>query len=194
MLIVSAGASIVSISVAHTVDPLCYVLGEFSWLSANLTNNFPEVYFVKKDGTKTEQASRNFHDSIAIQGVLKTGPSVSYVLNSITKGTPDRLEWIIIGDKKSLKIEGESMYLSMGQQNLSISGEPAKDAPEGSKDTTWTPVEVDPVMHYGSVGEVYHALALNDLGPLVNFDEAVKRHHMVDAIFWSGEKGTRESY
>ena len=197
-LTLRAGASIVSIPLLHTLDPLCYLLGEFTWLSANLGTNIPNVRLTRKDGSKSDPVERKFHDAVSIQGVLESGASASIAYNCTTKATPDRLDWIIAGEKASLKLEGDHATIQMADNKLSIyelPSEPKKDEFYGKKTlSTWEPVEVPTMLGFGGIGEVYQAFAEGNQTPLVDFDEAVKRHHMVDAIFRSAEKGTRESY
>ena len=181
----NSGASLISIPTIHSLDPLLYLLGEFSYLTASLNTNFKTLQWAKTDGTKSEPVPRNFHDAVAIQGVLKTGPTVTFALNATAHGTPDHLEWIIAGENASLKVLADGSLIQMSETKLSIY---TAEKPE------WTPVDVPPKLGFGSVGEVYQAFAKDDPVPLVTFEEAVKRHHMVDAIFRSNAKGSRESY
>ena len=194
----SVGASIVSIPLLHTLDPLCYVLGEFTWLSTNLSTNIPNVRLTRKDGSKGDYFERKFHDAVSIHGVLDSGASASITYNCTTKATPDRIDWVIAGDKASLKIEGDHGTIQMADNKLSLYELPNEEKKTdfyGKKNlASWKEVEVPAMLGFGGVGEVYQAFAQGDTKPLVDFDEAVKRHHLVDAIFRSAEKGTRESY
>ena len=87
--------------------------------------------------------------------------------------------------------------LQMAEGKLSLYQPPGAAGDEGiygvQKAGSWTDVPIEPHMAFGGIGEVYNAFA-EGKGGIVDFDEAVKRHKMVDAIFRSGEKGTRESY
>ena len=185
-----SGANFVSIPAAHIIDPLCYLLGEFKWLSASLAIKYPTLRIVRADGSLSDPIPRTFADSISLHGILETGPIVSFSLNSTGLGNPDHLMWIIAGDKASLKIEGNSAAINIGPDTKLSLYEPLKD---GAGGMGWKDVEVKPVMAFGGVGEVYRAFAEGGEG-LVDFEEAVKRQKMVDAIFRSAEKGTRESY
>lgn len=174
----------VSIPTAHMLDPLCFLLSEFKSLNATTAITYPTVQFTKADGTKTEPAERKFVDSISVQGVLQSGATASLSISATAEATPERFEWIISGAKGSLKIEGAAAFIVMAPPTLYqyTPGEGAK----------WEEVQVEKGM-FGDIGEVYAAYAEGRKG-VVDFDEAVKRHRMVEAIYRSAEKGTRESY
>lgn len=148
--------------------------------------------WVRSDGSKSEPVPRPIHDSVSIQGVLESGTSVSFSYKTTAKATPDHLEWIICGEKASLKFEANHTMIQGSNISLSIY-EPSEES-DPEHPTEWRPVDVPPNLAWGGVGEVYKAFAENDTKPLVDFEEAVKRHHMIDALFRSDERGTRESY
>lgn len=181
----ATGASIVSIPTGHILDTLCYLLGEFKTLNATTAITFPDVQLKGADG-KSKIMKRNFMDSIAIQGILENGATTNYVFATTTDATPAKFEWIISGEKASLKFEGSSIYIAMSPPTLS-QYTPA----EGAKRET---VEIASPMAFGGIGEGYAAFAEGRKDGLVDFDDAVKRHKMVEAIYRSAEKGTRESY
>ena len=156
-----------------------------------LSNNFPDLQFTRKDGTKTEAVPRKFQDAIMVQGILESGANVSATLTMTTKATPERLEWIIAGEKATLKMEADSASVQMASLKLSMYEPPASPDGKGA----WKVVEpLTTALNPLGVGEVYQAFAENNPAPLVDFEEAVKRHRMVDAIFRSNDKGSRESY
>ena len=192
----ASGASVVSIAVAHSLDPIVYLLGEFEWLSALLTTSSPTIQFYKPDGSLTAPEPRNFADCISIQGKLDGGATVNFACNT-TEGSPDGLNWDIIGEKGTIKMDLDKSMLQMAEGKMSLYQPPGAAGDEGiygvQKAGSWTDVPIEPHVAFGGIGEVYNAFA-EGKGGIVDFDEAVKRHKMVDAIFRSGEKGTRESY
>ena len=111
------------------------------------------------------------------------------------------LSWMINGEKGSLKFEGEAPFITLSQPRLyqyTPSGEQKYEGYQqvGEK-TAWEEVEVGKPMAFGGIGELYEAFAQGGEGKgvdYVDFEEAVKRHRMVEAIRRSAEKGTRESY
>ena len=192
----TTGANFVSIPVSHVIDPFCYLLGEFKWLSASLEQKFPTVQFLKSDGTPGSPVKSNIKDALAVHGVLESGASASFAYNATTTATPDNLNWVISGEKGSLKFESDNAAIQMAATKLlmyKMPETPAAGIYEEKKPAEWVEVEVAPFIAFGGIGEVYQAVAEGRPG-LVDFEEAVKRHHMVDAIFRSAEKGTRETY
>ena len=70
---------------------------------------------------------------------------------------------------------------------------------EGLYDTpqhqaTWEEVSGVATPGFGGIGPVYEAFARGEKGTWATFEDAVVRHKMVEAIYRSAEKGTRESY
>lgn len=154
-------------------------------MNATTAITFPEVQ-QNGDNGESEMVKRNTIDSIAVQGILENGATANYSFTSTTDAAPPRSEWIIIGEKGSLKFESPSPFIWMTPPTMSryTPGEGAK----------WEQVEVASPMAFGGVGEVYAAFAEGKTDGLVDFEAAVVRHKMVDAIYRSAEKGTRESY
>ncbi len=181
------GANLVTIPTIHALDPLCYLLGEFKSFNVTTAITFPEIGFIQADGSR-ESAKRTQADCVSVQGVLESGAVASFVSTSTTEATPGRFEWIISGEKGSLKFEGPGQFIAIVPHKLyqSAAGK------EGGK---WEEVEYEKGQSgaIGGIGPVYEAFAKGSKD-LVDFDEAVKRHKMVDAIFRSATNGTRESY
>ncbi|KAK4693820.1 hypothetical protein P7C71_g3650, partial [Lecanoromycetidae sp. Uapishka_2] len=178
------GANLVSIAAGHTLDALCYLLGEFKHLNATTAVTFPEIALIGDDG-KSTMIERKFVDAIAVQGILENGATANYVSTTTTTATPTKFEWIISGEKGSLKFEGGA-FIALFPPKLY-----EYKAGEGAK---WEEVDIPGQLAFGGVGELYAAYAKGEKDGLVDFDEAVKRHRMVDAIYRSAEKGTRETY
>ena len=165
-------------------------------MNATAAITFPTVQFTKPDGAKTEPVKRNFYDSISVQGILESGATVSYASTCTTDATPDHLEWIISGDKGALKFEGLSSFVALSQPTLfrAVGGKKEMKGFEvtGGSPATWEKVPVDQA-EFGGIGKAYAAYAEGSKD-YVDFDKALKRHQMVEAIYRSAEKGTRESY
>ena len=180
-----SGANLVTIPTIHSLDPICYLLGDFKYLNATTAIAFPELVFIQEDGSKSQPVKRNSPDSISIQGVLESGATVSFAFSSTTEATPSRFEWIISGEKGALRFESVSSFLAMAPHTLYQSS----PAQEGGQ---WKEVEVEKGS-FGGIGAVYAGLAEGSRD-VVDFDQAVERHKMVEAIFRSAKNGTRESY
>ena len=55
-------------------------------------------------------------------------------------------------------------------------------------------LEVPKSAHFGGIGEVYESFVSGKTDALVDFEKAVTRHKMVDAIMRSSESGERVTY
>ena len=131
---------------------------------------------------------RKFVDTVSVQGILQNGASANISLATTTKAVLNRFEWIINGEKGSLKFEGGSWLMAIIVPTLS------QYIPKGEEEAKWEIVEVPDPIAYGGIGEVYKAFGEGKTEGLVDFDGAILRHKMVEAIYRSAEKGTRESY
>lgn len=195
---VFAGANLFSITGGHILDSLCFLLGEFKALNALVHNALPEVQVMDANGKLSAPVPRNFADSVGIHGVLESGASVSFSLKVTPPSTPDHFIWIISGEKMSLKLEGNSASIQIQPPTLF-----KHDAPEGGKTSemygkqkpaTWEEVEVKQSGFFGGTGELYEAFAKGETEVLVDFEGAVVRHKMVEAVFTSGREGRWVSY
>ena len=180
LTIPTAGANFTTILVAHSIDPLCYVLGEFKSLNATSSIVHPTV---KIDGSET---ARNTADSVTVSGVLESGATATFTSGITTPATPENLYWIISGEKGSLKLEGTSALFAFKAPTLYqyLPGEGAK----------WEEIEVAKSKHFGGIAEIYETFAEGKRDGILDFEEAVKRHRLIDAIFRSSESGQRVSY
>lgn len=130
--------------------------------------------------------------------MLQSGTSVGFTFNANASGTPSYISWIISGEKGSLKLEGENPFVQMGRVPLYMytpaGGEGRSRNGGESEAACWMEVEVQDSQSFGGVGELYEAFAEGRGDGLVDFEGAVRRHRMVDAIVRSAETGTRETY
>ena len=188
------GANLVSIAAIHALDPLLYLLGEFKSLNATTATVFPELRFLQADGSKGELVKSTLSDFVSISGVLESGTAVSLVLESVTEATPEHMEWVISGEKGSLKLESAAPFLMMIPPTLYRST-PSRQEGEGKEEKSkaqWEEVEYEKGA-MGGIGDLYTAFAEGNKD-IVDFDLAVQRHKVVEAILRSAEKGTREAF
>ena len=135
-----------------------------------------------------------------VHGVLKNGITVGAMFTSTSKATPDSIEWIISGETGALKFSGPSALMTLGSPKLylhkaSDRGGEEESTQEPSGGRTRAEVKVDaPAPAIGGIGHVYEAFASGKQGNFLDFDGAVIRHKMVEAVSRSFEKGTREVY
>lgn len=120
--------------------------------------------------TKTVSETRRLADSICLRGILERGTIVSFMNTSTTEAiltalSPPKLYLYKLTKAESAKEEG-----------------PYKPG-QGGK---WEKVEGGtPSPASGGIRPVYEAFASGKKGTYVDFDDAVKRHKMVQAIYRS---------
>ena len=71
------------------------------------------------------------------------------------------------------------------------------DQKDEASESQWREVVIEkgkPENIFGGVAEIYEELVMGDGKKRVDFEEAVKRHRMVEAVLRSAKDGTRESY
>jgi predicted dehydrogenase len=203
----TTGANITTVAAAHTLDAMCFLLGEFSTLTAQTKLSFPVVVTPFNDGPVT----RDSPDGLAVQGELESGTVVTFHMFSATHATKASFAWTITGEKGALRFEGNFVNMQMEPPKLYWQkgseqgfGANMKEASvldfimSNSKSTgeVWELVEVENPMAYGQIGELYEAFAKGEKikGSLVDFEGAALRHRMLEACFKSSRDGTRETY
>jgi predicted dehydrogenase len=182
------GANQFTISFGHTIDALCWCLGEFRevWASLEMRR---KTWTVEETG---EVRPFNVDDQIVVGGVLQNGVVVSaHYRGGLSRGT--NLLWEINGTEGDLQITADGgqvqafdLTLLGGRgedKSLSVMEIPAK--------YRTVPAEIE-----GFAVNVAEAYARFAEGPsavdqIPDFDEAVKRHRLLDAIERSAATGER---
>lgn len=185
-LSMSAGANLVTIPAMHGTDALCYVLGEFKDLQATLANHQTEVPIVDPaSGKVLRTVPNNTNDYVSVTGTLLSGAVATVVYQGGQAPTGQGFHWEIRGTKGTLVIEGPNGLIEMVPTTLKFveSGGKAMDIE--------TEIASDPAFN---VGKAWDAFAEGSSGTLPTFEDALIRHRMIDAIYKSHEKGTRETY
>ncbi|KAF2033944.1 NAD(P)-binding protein [Setomelanomma holmii] len=187
---IEAGANLVTIPFGHAVDALCYVLGEVKDISATLANHRPELELVGADGKPTKKVQKTAHDYVNMIGKLANGGGLVDVMYAPALSRTGRdFYWEINGTDATLVLEGGKMggHVQMFQPKVKL----AKD--DGIED-----IEVEKAPDFSfNVGKAWDAWAGvgTDKGySVTTFEDALLRHKMIDAIYRSAERGTRENY
>lgn len=189
---VEAGANLLTIPLGHAVDALCYVLGEMRDISATLTNLRPELDVMGKDGKLTgKKASKTAHDHVSMTGQLVNNGaivSVTYA-GGLSRSNRDFV-WEIIGTKGTLLLEGPKMggHVQVFQPTVKFA-----DADQ-ALDTVEVEKAEDPSFNVGRAWDAWAGVGLDKGHNVTTFEDALLRHKMIDAMYRSAEKGTKENY
>ena len=199
------GANLVTIPFGHAIDALCFVLGELSELSATLANHNPEVVVLdaefKPAGTKKKTA----HDHVAITGTLVNGGVVSASYSGGASHLGKDFYWEINGTEGSLVLENvkgpAAGHIQMSQPTIKLAGK--KINPFGDVVAPLEDVQVEKAgemekggasFNVGKAWDAWAGVGLEEGYSVTTFEDALLRHRMIDAIYRSAEKGTRERY
>ncbi len=184
----ASGANVLTIPFGHAIDALCWVLGEFVEVSATVATRRPTYVVIETQEVRT----RTIADQVVVSGVLTSGVVVSaHYRGGSTRGT--HLRWEINGTEGDLEITAPSGNLQAAE--LTLRG--------GRGDQTSLSVLPVPA-GYRTVPDVVSGVALNvaeayarfaegpsALDPVPDFDDAVVRHRLLDAIERSAASGMR---
>ncbi|KAF1977240.1 NAD(P)-binding protein [Bimuria novae-zelandiae CBS 107.79] len=179
LLPVENGANLLTIPFRHAADALCYVLGEIKDITATL---------VKKTA----------HDHVTVTGRLANGGGVvsaTYVGGTSRDGRD--FVWEIIGTNGSLLLEGPKQdgHIQTNQPTVKI----ARSDPAVSSTTAHLEnveiADMSGIPHnVGKAWDAWIGVGLDKGHRAPTFEDALVRHKMIDAIYRSAEKGTRENY
>jgi predicted dehydrogenase len=185
------GANLLTVTGGHTLDALCYCLGEFTELSAFVVSQRDRI---EVEGTG-EVIAKTSPDQLAVSGIVGDGAVVScQVRGGVTRGTAFLFE--IHGEAGDLVLAATSRA-SMQRQELTVRGAQGgaalADLPIPAA-YRWVPQEVPEGTPY-NVAQLYVKLAeaIRDGKPAIpGFDAAIARHRLIDAIVRSSDSGRKE--
>lgn len=186
------GATMLTIPVSHSVDALCWALGEFASMRAFSANNFPEITVVETGETKPKDAA----DQIIIAGQLTSGATANvHYRGGTTRGTG--LLWEINGSEGDLQLKGPGGHLQMMEPEVfggrgDDQGLKPLPVPAAHR---WVPAALDQQPFAVNVAQAYAQFAealANGGGDLPDFDDAVRRHRWVAAVEAAAETGTAQ--
>lgn len=184
------GATMLSIPFGHTIDAVCQALGEFVEVDAILANRRTSFTLVP-DNLETPMTA---HDQVLVQGTLTGGTTVSvHYRGGMMRGT--NLLWEINGTEGDLQVTSMGGHAQMFPLTLSGShgdalGLSEMDVPESY---LWTP---ELPMFAQNVAQVYALMAddiAHDTHKAPTFEDAVRRHRLLDAIERAAETGQRQT-
>jgi predicted dehydrogenase len=186
------GANLLTITGGHTIDALCYCLGEFRELAAFVVSQRDRIS-VEETG---EMIAKTSPDQLVVNGIVGDGAVVSFqVRGGVKRGTEFLFE--IHGEEGDLQLIATSRA-SMQRQELALKGvrgvsAALSDLPIPGK-YRWVHEAVPSDSPY-NVAQLYARFAesiRNGGSAYPGFDAAVTRHRLLDAIVRASESGMRQ--
>ncbi|KAF3801546.1 hypothetical protein GCG54_00014762 [Colletotrichum gloeosporioides] len=181
------GANLVSVSVGHALDALCFVLEELRGVQGTLANKRPVVPLVDGEGRQQGTIKKTSHDHCTVTGRLAGGGVATAVCQGGMSAIDKNFFWEITGTKGMLVLEGPMGNIQGHQPTVSFVKPEA-----GSK---LEKIEVEEAKDFSfNTGWAWDAFAGEGEGAVPDFKDALLRHRMLEAIYRSSEKGTQEEY
>jgi predicted dehydrogenase len=183
---------LLTITGGHTIDALCYCLGEFRELTAFAVSQRDRIPLE----TTGEMIAKTSPDQLVVNGIVGDGAVASFqVRGGMTRGTEFLFE--IHGEHGDLQLAATSRS-SMQRQELSLRGARGDvtvlgDLPIPDK-YRWVPEGLAPDSRY-NVAQLYARLGESIRGGksvAPDFAAAVTRHRLLDAIMRSSETGMKQ--
>jgi predicted dehydrogenase len=192
MLDKANGANLLTIGVAHSLDILNYVLGEFAELSALSDLRRPLITI---EGTG-KQIVKTAADQIAVIGTLTSGATASVHIREAVAGGTGFL-WEINGTEGTLRITAAAAV--PGIFPLTVAGarggdELAELAVPAALTQKWpalTSLEGAPAYNVGRAYAAFAADIDNGTHTVPDFADALRRHEVIAAIERSAASGER---
>jgi predicted dehydrogenase len=191
----SSGATLMSIPGGHSIDALCFCLGEFKELSSFVATQRRQV----KNIDTGETLQMTSPDQVLLSGFLENGAlACVHVKGGTTNGFGFRFE--IHGTDGDLVIQpvrpgaGSSVQISELNLKASRKRKPFEEL-EIAESYRWVPSKM-PAGPPFNVGQLFvrMAKAIREGKPAApNFDLAVKRHQLLDVIQKASDTGQRQA-
>jgi predicted dehydrogenase len=192
MLDKTNGANVLTIAVAHSLDILNYVLGEFADLSAVSDLRRPLIT-IEETG---ERIVKTAADQIAVIGTLMSGATASVHIREAVAGGTGFL-WEINGTDGTLRITADAAV--PGIYPLTVAGAHGPNGPTElaipaaltQKWPTLSSLEGAPAYNVGRAYAAFAADIDNGTHTVPDFADAVRRHEVIAAIERSAASGER---
>jgi predicted dehydrogenase len=187
------GANLLTITGGHTLDALCYCLGEFRELTAFVVNQRERVP-LRETG---EIIAKTSPDQLVVSGIIGDGAAIScQVRGGVKRGTHFLFE--IHGEAGDLVLTSTTRN-SVQRQELNLQGARGDvaalaDLPIPAK-YRWVPDAISRDSAY-NVAQLYGKLAgsiRNGTPASPDFAAAVMRHRLLDMIVRAAETGQKQT-
>jgi predicted dehydrogenase len=185
----AAGANTLSIATGHAIDVLCFCVGEFTEVLSSVTTQVP-VWETSEPG-KTVAVTAP--DNVLVSGVLTNGAVASVHVATVPwHGTGWRME--VYGREATLVASSRQMVQYAHIQLLGGKGKDGALEELSIPDRlTWIPAEVPQGSPF-NVAQLYRSLSKAiraGKGAQPDFDLAVRRHRLLDAIQRASDQGSK---
>ena len=179
------GANPMTIPGGHSIDALCYIVGEFAEVSARVTTRID----MWKHAVTGDDFPVDAPDTVTATGLLKNGVEVAYQVASVPhNASGTRME--IYGRKGTIVLNSKSVNIGPSQLHMAIGNDAmAEITPPDS----YRLIPADMAAGPGrNVGQAYarfaKALEAGAAGS-PDFNDAVVRHALIDAMERSHVEG-----
>jgi len=179
------GANVLTITGGHAIDALCAVLGEFAEVSARVSTRIPEWRDLAGQPVPVDSP-----DSINVVGRLVSGAEVSVTVAAVPSNPGgNRIEIygregaMVLRAEGSFNTGGSEVLAGKGKEALAVMPVPAKY--KVVPDTTPGGQPYNVAQAYARAAGALRGGGFFD----VDFDLAVKRHTLIDAIERSAATG-----
>jgi predicted dehydrogenase len=180
------GANPMTIPGGHSIDALCYILGEFAEISARVTTRIT----MWKHAVTGEDFPVDAPDTVSAAGLLKSGAEVSYQLASVPfNASGTRME--IYGRKGTLVLTSKSVNTAPSQLHLGIGKEElAEITPPDNYRLIPADLAAGPGVNVAQAYARFASALRAGAADTPDFDHAVVRHALIDAMERSHKEGT----
>lgn len=176
LLTLDAGATLTTVTAAHFLDAFTNLFGEFASVSAQMKTQYPTVRSPTAEDSERVVA-RTSEDQLLLHGETTQGVMSSFHFRGgVAQTGLQGFRWEIHGETGSILLLGKMGNSGTFTPDLFLNGEKVELAEGG----------------LSNVGEEY--LRFAQQAGSVEFDHAVLRHKMVQAIYESARTGQQVSY
>jgi len=179
------GANPMTIPGGHSIDALCYILGEFAEIGARVTTRIT----MWKHAVTGEDFPVDAPDTVTAAGVLKSGAEVAYQVASVPfNASGTRME--IYGRKGTLVLTSKSVNTAPSQLHLAKGKEKlAEITPPDSYRLIPAEMAAGPGRNVAQAYARFASALQSGTADTPDFDHAVARHALIDAMERSHRDG-----
>jgi predicted dehydrogenase len=179
------GANPMTIPGGHSIDALCFMLGEFSEISARVTTKIDMWTHAVTGADFPVDAP----DNVSASGVLKSGAEVAYQLASVPyNASGTRME--IYGRKGTLVLTSKSVNIGPSDLHMAKGGDAlAKVTPPDSYRLIPADMAAGPGRNVAQAYARFASAMQSGAATPPDFNDAIQRHRLIDAMERSHAEG-----